>query len=235
MSLYRDHTLSINDPLFQVIPHSVGRLKSLYVMARPEILHQIIAHLPSHMPLLEKLDISGTFCSRMLHCSPFMTTFFSGDLSSLRVLRLECIRTELSWRNMVNLTSVVLRHTSPGGRLSGLPSPQPQVGVAPLRPRVRHLSEIRPAMGLTQSPVHQTWVLSPVRRVPFLFLGFYPPFSMFSFPSYPSPFRFFSRIGHILPLRNKVGWRYQKMWPASYVTGRTFTRRINIERGMLGN
>ena len=37
-------------------------------------------------------------------------TLFNGDLSSLRELRLESVRTELPWRNMVNLTSITLIH-----------------------------------------------------------------------------------------------------------------------------
>ena len=116
VSLYRGDPLLISDPFFQIIPHSVCRVKSLSVTARPEILHNIIAHLPPHAPLLERLYISDTFRFRALQDrSPHTTALFSGDLSSLRVLRLESVRTELPWRNMVNLTSVVLCHTSPGG------------------------------------------------------------------------------------------------------------------------
>jgi hypothetical protein len=42
------------------------------------------------------------------------STIFNGDLSSLRALRLESVRTELPWRNMVNLTSFTLCHASAG-------------------------------------------------------------------------------------------------------------------------
>ena len=113
MCLYRKNALPASDPLFQIIPHSVGRLKSLSITTRPGILHRIIAHLPPHAPLLERLDISNTFQSRTLSDSPVTTAIFSGDLPLLRAFRLECIRTELPWRNMVNLTSVVLRNMPP--------------------------------------------------------------------------------------------------------------------------
>ena len=42
------------------------------------------------------------------------TTLFNGDLSSLRELCLQDIRTELPWRNMINLTSFSLGYTRPG-------------------------------------------------------------------------------------------------------------------------
>jgi len=40
-------------------------------------------------------------------------TLFNGDLSSLRVLHLQSVRTKLLWRNMVNLTSFTLAHVLP--------------------------------------------------------------------------------------------------------------------------
>jgi len=115
VSLYRDTTLAIDDPLFQIIPYSVCRLETLSIEAGPEILHHIITHLPPHAPLLKRLHIYSTFRSRRRQDFSFTATFFGGDLSSLRALHLECIRTDLPWRNMVNLTSVVLRSTSPNG------------------------------------------------------------------------------------------------------------------------
>ena len=115
MALYRGAALPINDPLFQIAPHSVSRLKTLSIVARPEILPHIITHLPPSAPLLEMLDISHTYRSWTRHNLPFMATFFNGDLSSLRKLRLEGVRTDLPWRNMVNLTLVVLRNTPPDG------------------------------------------------------------------------------------------------------------------------
>jgi len=110
--LNRESTPPVSDPLFQIIPHSVGRLKSLSITGRSGILHDIIAHLPPHAPLLEKLEIDGVLRSRAPHDPLVGTTLFDGDLSSLRVLRLDRVRTELPWRNMANLTLLVLRNIS---------------------------------------------------------------------------------------------------------------------------
>ena len=98
------------DPLFRIIPHSVGRLKSLSITAMPEAIPKIIAHLPPHAPLLERLEIDCTYRPWMRRDPALTTALFSGDLSSLRLLRLEGIRTELPWRNMVNLTTFALCH-----------------------------------------------------------------------------------------------------------------------------
>jgi hypothetical protein len=48
------------------------------------------------------------------HYPVLASTIFNGDLSSLRALRLESVRTELPWRNMVNLTSFTLYFASAG-------------------------------------------------------------------------------------------------------------------------
>ena len=113
--LYRNGALSIGDPLFQIVPHYAARFRSLSIAASPKILRDIFAHLPPHIPLLEKLDVDGGFGPEALHDlhDPFLTTsLFNGDLSSLRVFRLESVRTGLPWRNMVNLTVLVLRNMS---------------------------------------------------------------------------------------------------------------------------
>ena len=81
-------------------------------MGTPEGLHHITVHLPPDAPLLERLDVIGAPRPRVPHDPPLTTALFTGDLSSLRVFRLKDVRTELLWRNMVNLTSVVLRNTS---------------------------------------------------------------------------------------------------------------------------
>ena len=39
---------------------------------------------------------------------------FDGNLSSLRELRLKCVRTNLPWRNMAGLTSFTLSYTLRG-------------------------------------------------------------------------------------------------------------------------
>ena len=48
-----------------------------------------------------------------LHRLMLGTALFNGDLSSLRIFRLERVHTELPWRNVVNLTSLALYDMSP--------------------------------------------------------------------------------------------------------------------------
>jgi hypothetical protein len=73
----------------------------------------ITAHLSRPAPLLEHLSIDGN-CKSESQRNPVLTTsLFNGDLPSLRELRLRSVRTELPWRNMVNLTSFELGHTIP--------------------------------------------------------------------------------------------------------------------------
>jgi hypothetical protein len=106
--------LPLYHPLSDTIPHVIERLGSLTVVTMPEELQDITDHLSRPAPLLEKLFIRGVsnYGSRR---SPVLTpTLFDGDLSSLRKLRLDCVRTELPWRNMVNLTSFKLARTLPG-------------------------------------------------------------------------------------------------------------------------
>jgi len=115
LSLDRDNHLSPFDPSFQVIPNIIGRLKSLSVYGTPENLQLITAHLSQPAPHLERLSIHGG-CNQASPHSPTLTpTLFNGDLSSLRKLCLEYICTELPWRNMINLTSFILTHTTLDG------------------------------------------------------------------------------------------------------------------------
>ena len=113
VSLDRGGIMFPNDPFLQIMPHTIGRLKSLSINGRPENLRNIISHLSLPAPLLEDLSIDGGSKYSSRHNSVLVPTLFNGDLSSLRVLRLQCIRTELPWRNMINLTSFTLRHTPP--------------------------------------------------------------------------------------------------------------------------
>jgi len=78
-----------------------------------EILHNIITRLPPHAPLLERLGVDDVFRSRAPHLPTLGLALFSGDLSSLRVLRLERVHTEFPWRDMVNLTSIALHNLPP--------------------------------------------------------------------------------------------------------------------------
>ena len=104
VSLKRDGDLSPSDPFFQIVPHAIGRLKSLSIKRTRENLQDITSHLSLPAPLLEDLSIDGgDFPQRY---NPVLTTeLFNGDFSSLCKLSLRHVRTELPWRNMVNLTS----------------------------------------------------------------------------------------------------------------------------------
>jgi len=113
LSLCRDNLMSPSDPFFQIVPQAVGRIKSLSVDGVPENLQDITAHLTPPAPFLTRLSICGD-CQRMSRNPVLTSTLFNGDLSSLRELSLDCVRTELPWRNMVNLTSFVLAHMPPG-------------------------------------------------------------------------------------------------------------------------
>jgi len=107
--LDRDDGLLPHDPFFQIGPHSIGRLKYLLVSTMSDCLQEIADHLSHPAPLLEDLTIIGS--SGDPEINPVLaTTLFGGDLSSLRVLHLQSIRTRLPWRNMVNLTSFSLHY-----------------------------------------------------------------------------------------------------------------------------
>ena len=111
--LDRSSTLSRRDPFLQVVPHSIGRLRSLSVKGRLENLRDITTQLSRHAPLLERLDI-GIISEFWMWGNPALpATLFDGDLSPLRMLRLQSVRTELPWRNMTNLTSFTLCNMSP--------------------------------------------------------------------------------------------------------------------------
>ena len=102
MSLFLEGKLSPRHPFFQVIPCTIGRLESLTIRDPPEHLDDIARHLSNPEPFLERLEL-GSF-------STALPTLFAGDFSSLRSLWLWEVRTELPWRNMVNLTSVDLEY-----------------------------------------------------------------------------------------------------------------------------
>ena len=113
LSLIRSQDISSEDPFFQIIPHVTGRLRFLSIRGPSENIHAITSHLSHPAPLLENLSIC--YNGRTLYHHPDLpSTLFNGDLSSLRTLRLVLVRTELPWRNMINLTSFTLSHTPPG-------------------------------------------------------------------------------------------------------------------------
>jgi len=104
-------SLSLHDPLLQVVPRAIGRLKTLLLESTPENLQEIIAHLSHPAPLLEQLFIGGG--SEPQDTTVLTTTLFNGNLSLLHHLHIQSIRTQLPWRNMVNLTSFALFYPSP--------------------------------------------------------------------------------------------------------------------------
>ena len=108
LQLERVGDLSPHDPFFQVIPHTIPRLRSLAILGTPKNIQDFTAHLSRPAPLLQSLAIEVD-CGCFLQRGPAITTtLFDGDLSSLRELRLQCITTALPWRNMANLTSFIL-------------------------------------------------------------------------------------------------------------------------------
>lgn len=103
-------TLSPHDPLFQVIPHAVGRLEYVNIEGAPANIPEITAHLCHPAPFLTSLVIDGGCEFEPEDNSTLPTELFNGDLSSLSALCLSSIHTELPWRNMVNLTSFMFCH-----------------------------------------------------------------------------------------------------------------------------
>ena len=101
------------DTFFQVIPHAIGRLKSMFVEVTWGALQDITAQLSRPEPLLEMLEIDGGSGFVPRRYPELTTALFDGDLSSLCVFCLAFVRTELPWRNMTTLTSFALRHTPP--------------------------------------------------------------------------------------------------------------------------
>ena len=105
LSLYTKDRLPPYHPFFKILPHAIGRLGSLSIGVMPGDLQAIATNLSHPAPLLEKLSICCD-SGYDVHRNPVLTpALLNGDLPSLRKLRLECVRTELPWRNMVNLTS----------------------------------------------------------------------------------------------------------------------------------
>jgi hypothetical protein len=105
--------LSPHNPFLQIVPHAIGRLKSLIVNATPRNLPAITAHLSQPSPFLGLLSINGNHEFKSERNPVLTTVLFNDDFPSLRELRLQSVRTELPWRNMVNLTSFELGRTHP--------------------------------------------------------------------------------------------------------------------------
>jgi len=103
------------DPPLQVIPHAIARLKSVVIHGRPKNIQEVTAQLSHPAPLLESLRIEVDGLHHPGDGPVMPTTLFDGDFSSLHDLYLQGIRTELPWRNMVNLTSFALVYQALGG------------------------------------------------------------------------------------------------------------------------
>jgi len=114
VQLRRDFGLPSLDTFHQIISQAIGQLKSLSVSTEPGDLENVISHLFHPAPHLETLDIDGRCYDGPLYNPVLTPMIFNGDLSSLRGLYLHRIRTELPWRNMVNLTSFKLSSSSAG-------------------------------------------------------------------------------------------------------------------------
>jgi len=114
LRLRRGLGLSSLYAFLQIIPQAICRLKSLSVSTEAEDLQETISYLSHPAPLLETLDIDGGRYDGPQYFPVLAPTIFNGDLSSLRRLHLECVRTELPWKNMANLTSFTLNTSSVG-------------------------------------------------------------------------------------------------------------------------
>jgi hypothetical protein len=115
LSLCAGYLLS-GRPFFETTPHAIGRLRSLSIKVNAMLdgIQDIIDHLSHPAPLLEELSICIDNNHGAVRNPALTPALFNGDLSSLRELRLESVRTGLPWRNMVNLTSFMLSYTSWG-------------------------------------------------------------------------------------------------------------------------
>ena len=99
LELYLGKYEVANDAFALVIPH-IRRTKSLTI--RGNGLPSALTHFLCHAPSLEKLDIN--ICTVT---EPVLDdALFNGDLSSLRVLRLENVVTNLPWKNLTNLRTI---------------------------------------------------------------------------------------------------------------------------------
>ena len=118
LSLDLSKGIPSHDSFFQIIPHATGRLKSLFVKGLTGYVEVFTSHLSHPAPLLECLSIHSD--SPLGYRAPVLPpALFNGDLSSLRMLCLESVHTELPWRNMINLTSLALTHIPSGAVSAG--------------------------------------------------------------------------------------------------------------------
>ena len=105
----RNYTCYHNTAFLLTLPH-IGRLKALTLYGPSDNILNLTRHFDSPAPLLEKLEIH--VCD--IRIAVAENTLFSGNLSSLRELRLSGVLTNLPWQNLMNLTTFDLRRVSAG-------------------------------------------------------------------------------------------------------------------------
>jgi hypothetical protein len=102
--LYRTMDIHPHDPFFQVIPHTTGCLKSLFVRGMLESIQVTTSHLSHPVPLLEHLSMHVE--ERVTFSSS--TTIYTLQWRSLLVMCCVWSSFAPSYRNMANLTSFTL-------------------------------------------------------------------------------------------------------------------------------
>jgi hypothetical protein len=111
---FREHrgTSHLEDTFLLVTPH-ITRLQSLSIVGTTDLLQNLTQHLSCPIPLLKELTIDIT-------CNPtpvLNNALFNGDLSSLCILSLAGVITNLPWRNLSRLTTFELGYV-PEGEIS---------------------------------------------------------------------------------------------------------------------
>jgi len=122
--LERYDDLSPHHLFFQVISPTITRLRSVVIRGTPGNIQKATAQLLHPAPPLESLTIEAKCENSPQRCPTIPTKLFGGDLSSVRELHLQCIWTELPWRNMVN--PLARPSANPSWREVCEPPPPPQ-------------------------------------------------------------------------------------------------------------
>ena len=79
LRLDEEGDLSPRDPFLQIVPHAIGRLKSLTVNAIPWNLPAITAHISRPAPLLEHLSIDGNYKPKPQRSPALTISLFNED------------------------------------------------------------------------------------------------------------------------------------------------------------
>ena len=107
-----NHYPFLDDAFLLTVPH-IGRLGSLSLIGSEENFIKLVnKHFNRPAPFLEKLRICFSDEPHTI-----MAAIFDGNLSSVRELRLSGVLTDLSWKNLANLTKFELCHV-PSNRIS---------------------------------------------------------------------------------------------------------------------